>query len=147
MEQNQALNFYDRLTSGTERYKTISLEHESGATLEGVEMYAIDKRTLAGVIERLPEEMFDAVEGADDPDAAEEELEDAGGGLDAVTENTVEAFEDLITDSLQHPELTRTQMEHIAEELDFETLFRLGTEIINMSVEDTGQIRDFHEQE
>ena len=147
MEQESALDFYKRLTQGTEQYKTIELEHSSGATLEDVKMYAIDKQTLAGVIERLPNEMFDAVEGADDPDAAEEELEEEGGDLAAVTEDTVNAFEDLVGESLDHDELTPAQVGHIAEELDFETLFELGTEIINMSVEDTGDIRGFREQE
>jgi len=147
MEQESALDFYKRLTQGTEQYKTIELEHSSGATLEGVKMYAIDKQTLAGVIERLPNEMFDAVEGAEDAEDAEEDLEEEGGDLAAVTEDTVDAFEDLISESLDHDELTPAQVGHIAEELDFETLFELGTEIINMSVEDTGDIRGFREQE
>ena len=147
MEENQALDFYDRITSGKERYETITLEHQSGAELENVRMYAISKQKLAGVIERLPSEMFEAVEGAEDGEEAEEDLEQAGGNLDAVTEDTVNAFEDLIAESIDHQELTRTQLRNIAEELDFETLFVLGTEIINMSVEDTGSIRGFHEQE
>lgn len=147
MEQDNALDFYERLTQGTERYNTIELEHESGAVLQDVRMHAIDKRTLAGVIERLPDEMFEAVEGAENPEEAEEELEEEGGDLSAVTEETVDAFEDLTKESLEHDELTQAQMGHIAEELDFETLFELGTEIINMSVEDTGDIRGFREQE
>lgn len=147
MQQTEALDFYERVTEGTEQYKEITLEHKSGAALSGVRMYAIDKQKLAGVIERLPSSMFEAVEGAEDADEAEEELEDAGGNLDAVTEETVLAFEDLVAESLDHDEYTSTQIRHIAEELDFETLFRLGTEIINMSVEDTGSIRDFHEPE
>jgi len=147
MEENQALDFYDRITSGKERYETITLEHQSGAELENVRMYAISKQKLAGVIERLPSEMFEAVEGAEDGEEAEEDLEQAGGNLDAVTEDTVNAFEDLIAESIDHQELTRTQLRNIAEELDFETLFELGTEIINMSVEDTGDIRGFREQE
>jgi hypothetical protein len=147
MEQESALDFYKRLTQGTEQYKTIELEHETGRTLSDVRMYAIDKQTLAGVIERLPNEMFEAVEGAEDAEDAEEDLEEQGGDLAAVTEDTVDAFEDLVAESLDHEELTPAQMSHIAEELNFETLFELGTEIINMSVEDTGDIRGFREQE
>lgn len=147
MQETEALDFYERVTEGTEQYKEITLEHESGAALPGVRMYAIDKRTLAGVIERLPSEMFEAVEGAENPEEAEEELEESGGSLDAVTEETVGAFEDLCAESLDHEDYTSTQVRHIVDELDFETLFTLGTEIINMSVEDTGSIRDFHEPE
>lgn len=146
MQQEEALNFYDRIVSGKDAYETISLEHNSGATLEGVEMHPVDKRTLAGVIERLPDELFNAVEDADDAEAAEEEFEEQGGNISAVTESTVEAFEDLCAESLVHNELTRTQMRHIVGELSFETLFALGTEIINMSVESTGAIRDFQKQ-
>lgn len=147
MKQDNALDFYERLTQGTERYKTIELEHQSGATLEDVRMYAIDKQTLAGVIERLPNEMFEAVEGAEGPEDAEEELEEQGGELEAMTEDTVNAFEDLVAESLDHEKLTPTQITKISRELNFETLFELGTEIINMSVEDTGDIRGFREQE
>lgn len=147
MQQETALDFYERLTQGTENYKEITLEHESGATLSGVKMYAIDKQTLAGVIERLPNEMFDSVEGAENAEEAEEELEEQGGDLSAVTEDTVNAFEDLVAESLDHPDLTPAQMRGISSELNFETLFELGTEIINMSVEDTGEIRGFREQE
>ncbi len=146
MQEEQALEFYDRITSGKDRYDSISLEHDSGATLEGVQMHPVDKRTLASVIERLPNELFEAVEDAPDPDAAEEEFEEGGGNLAAVTEGTVEAFEDLCAESLSHDELTSTQMKHIVSELNFETLFRLGTEIINMSVESTGAVRDFQKQ-
>lgn len=146
MEQENALEFYERVTEGTDLYKTITLEHNSGAALDGFEMYAIDKQTLAGVIQRLPEQMFEAVEGAEDADEAEAELEDDGGDLSAVTKETVDAFEDLCSESLQHPEYTSIQVEKIVKELNFETLFELGTEIINMSVEDTGSIRGFHEQ-
>jgi hypothetical protein len=145
MQEENALSFYERITQGTEKYKEISLEHETGATLNNVRMYAIDKQTLAGVIERLPEEMFQAVEGAEDAEDAEEELEQEGGNMSAVTEDTVNAFEDLCAESLDHEELTDIQMRHIIDELSFETLFELGTEIINMSVEDTGKIEGFHE--
>ena len=146
MQETEALDFFERVTQGTENYKEISLEHSSGATLSGVEMHAIDKQTLAGVIERLPDQMFEAVEGVEDAEEAEAQLEEEGGGLGAVTEGTVEAFEDLVAESLNHPELTSAQMKKMTTELNFETLFELGTEIINMSVEDTGAIRGFHEQ-
>lgn len=146
MQEEEALQFYERLTSGTENYETITLEHDSGAALSGVEMHPVGKQKLAGVIERLPEDLFEAVEDAPDPDTAEEEFEEEGGNLSAVTEDTVGAFEDLCEESLDHDDLTPTQMRHIISELNFETLFRLGTEIINISVESTGAVRDFQKQ-
>jgi hypothetical protein len=146
MQEEEALDFYKRVTEGTDRSKTISLEHSSGSVLEGVRMHPVDKQTLAGIVERLPDQMFESVEGAEDPEEAEQQLEEAGGSLSAVNADTVEAFEDLIQDSISHPELTKPQINHIMRELNFETLFELGTEIINMSVEDTGSVRGFREQ-
>jgi len=146
MQEEEALDFYKRVTEGKKRFQTIDLEHESGSTLTDVKMHPVDKRTLAGIIEKLPDEMFDAVDEAEDPEEAEEQLEEQGGSLNAVNGDTVDAFEELCKDSLTHPELTRPQMHQILEELSFEVLFELGTEIINMSSEQTGAIRGFQKQ-
>lgn len=146
MQEEEALDFYNRVTSGTKQYETVSLEHKSGSTLTDVEMHPVDKTTLAGIIERLPDEMFEAVEDADSPEDAEEQLEEGGGDLSAVTGETVEAFEDLCKSSLDHGKLTKPQMDSIVEELNFEVLFELGTEIIDMSSEETGSVRAFQKQ-
>jgi len=146
MQEEQALDFYQRVTEGTKQYQKISLEHNSGSTLADVEMHPVDKKTLAGIIERLPDEMFEAVEDAEDAEDAEEKLEEEGSGLGAVNGDTVEAFEDLCKDSLTHDELTSPQMRRIVEDLNFEVLFELGTEIIDMSSEETGSVRGFQKQ-
>jgi hypothetical protein len=146
MQEEDALNFYERVTQGTKQTNKITLEHSSGSSLPNVRMSPVDKTTLAGIIERLPEEMFDSVEGAESAEEAEEELEESGGSMSAVTGDTVEAFEDLVKKAIDHPNLTKPQMDHIVEELNFETLFELGTEIINISVEETGSVRGFREQ-
>lgn len=146
MQEEEALQFYNRITEGTKKYKTISLEHQSGARLDEVQMRPISKRTLAGAISTMPDELFDSVEGAEDADDAEAQFEEAGGTMSAINEDTVESFENIVKESLIHPELTRPQMERICSELSFELLFELGTDIINMSVESTGAVKDFHEQ-
>lgn len=146
MEEEEALEFYERITEGTKRFQTISLEHETGAVLNGVKMHPVDKKTLAGVIQQLPEDMFEAVEDTETAEEAEEALQERGGGLNAVTEETVNAFEDICKESLTHSKLTNTQMRHIISQLNFETLFELGTEIINMSSDRTGDIRGFQKQ-
>jgi hypothetical protein len=146
MEEQDALDFYKNITQGTKRYEEISLTDSTGRTLAGVKMHPVDKKVLANIIEQLPDEMFDAVDEAEDPEAAEERLEEEGGSLSAVTGDTVDAFEKLCIESLSHPELTPPQMESIVKELNFEVLFELGTEIINMSSEDTGAIRSFQKQ-
>lgn len=146
MEESEALDFYQRITEGKKQYETIDLEHTSGALLKDVEMHPVDKRTLAGIIEQLPEEMFNAVEGADDPEEAEEQLEEEGGSLNAVNEGTVSAFEEVCKKSLKHQNLTSPQLNDIVGELSFEALFELGTEIINLSSEKTGSVRGFQKQ-
>jgi|SRR6056297_934806 hypothetical protein len=147
MKEEDALDFYKRITEGTKGYETVSLEHASGATLEGVEMHPVGKKRLAGVISELPDQMFDAVDDAENAEEAEEQLEENGGSLDAVNENTITAFEKLCADSLSHPDLTNTQIKHIVSELNFEVLFELGTEVINMSSEKTGTIQGFRKQD
>ncbi len=146
MKEEDALDFYKRITEGTKSYETISIEHKSGSELTGVEMHPVDKKQLAGVISELPEDMFEAVEETDNPESAEEQLEESGGSLNAVNENTIDAFESLCVDSLRHPELTSTQIHTIVSELSFEVLFELGTEIINMSSEQTGSVQGFRKQ-
>lgn len=147
MQDNEALAFYDRIVEGKDDTDTITLEHHSGQTLENVRMTTVDKQVLGSVIERLPQEMFEAVEETEDYDDAEEQLEDQGMGTEAVTEQTIAAFEDLCAESLQHDDLTPSHMESIVEELDFELLFSLGAEIIERSFEQSGAIKDFHEQQ
>jgi hypothetical protein len=145
MQETDAVNFYQRVVEGKKQSRSIDLEHADGYVLADVQMHPVDKKKLGEVIEQLPESIFEAAEEADgDIEQAEEEVD---GDMSAVTEGTVAAFEDLLHDSLQHEELTTTQMRAIVNELSFEMLFELGSECINMSVEETGEIRDFHEQD
>lgn len=148
MQEEQAIDFYKRVTQGKKHSKTISLEHSSGSTLDDVEMHPVSKRELASVIERLPEAMFEAVEEAEgDVEEAEENIEqEANMTMGAVTESTVDAFEDLCKSSIRHPDLAPPQMHDIVDNLNFEVLFELGTEIIDMSVESDGSVKDFHAQ-
>lgn len=148
MQQEDAIDFFKLVTEGTDLSKSITLEHSTGKTLDDVQMHPVDKQVLASVISRLPDEMFDAVDGAEDAEEAEEELEENSGlSMSAINEETVDAFEDLCKNSLTHETLAPPQMKTIVEALNFGTLFELGTEIINMSMENDGAIRDFHERE
>lgn len=146
MQDNTANEFYERIVEGTDYTRTIDLEESSGRTLDGVEMHPVDKRVLADVFQSLPEEMFGAVEEADDPDEAEEMLEDQGMSIASMSGDTVDAFEKLCRESLRHPELTNTQMTQIVGALGFGKLFELGGEIIDMSFSEGGAIKDFRDQ-
>lgn len=148
MQESKANEFYDRIVNGKNYKEHITLEHSSNAALENVEMHPVDKQTLAYVIQKLPEEMFEAVEEADNPEEAEEMLEEDEGSLNlsAMSDDTVDAFETLVESSLSHDKLTPTQMNEIIESLDFAVLFELGGQIIDMSFAQSGAIKDFHEQ-
>jgi len=147
MDQSTANDFYNRIVEGTDYAKTIELEHGSGASLEGVKVHPVDKQDLADVIEALPEDLFDAVEDADSPEEAEEMMEDQGMSVGSLGSDAVEEFENVVKQSLSHPELTNTQMSQIVSSLDFAVLFELGGEIIDMSFSEGGAIQDFQEQE
>lgn len=145
MNEQEAMEFYDKVVGGTKNHKTIALQGPDGSTLEGVEMHIVNKRTLADVINRLPDELFEAVDEADNPEEAEQMAEEQNA-MSGVSRETVEAFEDLCKESLRHPELPADLMGDLVHEYSFGVLFQLGTEIINMSAEDTGAIEDFHER-
>lgn len=149
MQESTANDFYERIVEGTDYEKEITLTHGSGAELEGVIMTPVSKRVLANVVNKLPDDMFDAVEEADSPDEAEEMLEESGEdlSLSSLNEDTVEAFEELCQESLSHPDLTNTQMNQIIEALDFEMLFTLGGEVMDISFAEGNAIKDFREHQ
>jgi hypothetical protein len=146
MNEETAVEFYERVTQGVSRTRTITLEHSSGATLDGVEMSPVDKTLLASVIERLPDTMFEAAQNYDG-DNPEEDLADDDLSLSTINADTVQGFEDLCKESLNHPDLAPPQMNSIIKNLNFEVLFELGSEIMDMSIEDDNSVRDFQEHD
>jgi len=150
MQESTANEFYERIVEGTDYEKKITLKLDSGHTLEGVEIYPVNKQNLADVIQSLPSDMFDAVEEADSAEEAEKMLEEEDAdtaSLDAMSSETVDAFEKICKDSLDHEDLTTSQMNRIVEELDFSLLFDIGGQVIDMSFSEGGAIKDFQEQQ
>lgn len=143
MQQETAMEFYERVVEGTKQTKEISLEHGSGSTLDDVKMHPVDKRHLANAISRLPDEIFEAAERAEE-NQSEEELDEMS--LNNIDGETIEAFEDLCIESLSHSDLAPIQMQEIIQKLSFEVLFELGSQIIDMSVDESDAVKDFHEQ-
>lgn len=143
MQEEDAIDFYKRITEGTKQHREIDLTHESGSTLTGVEMHPVDKVTLSQVFEKLPEDLFEGVEDAETAAEAEEQLEQSDTSIGAVNPDTVEGFEMLCKEALDHPELTDPQMRQIIDELSFEVLFEVGSEVIELSSEQAGAVQDF----
>jgi rRNA maturation endonuclease Nob1 len=146
MQEEDAIDFFKRVTEGTKQHREIDLTHESGSTLTGVKMHPVDKVTLSSIFEKLPEDLFDEVEDAETAAEAEEQLQESEASVDAVNPDTVEAFETLCKESLDHPDLTAPQMETIVDELAFEVLFEVGSEVIELSSEQTGAVQDFQKR-
>lgn len=147
-QQVDAMDFYDTVVDGEDKHKTIALEHRSGKKLEGVEMHVVPKNDLADALHKMPDELFEAaeeneLEGEDIEEAAEQMDTNASSALSG---DLVDAFEDLCVRSLSHEGLSDVQMRHVIEDFDLETLFDLGSEIINLSIEETGDVRGFQKQ-
>jgi len=148
MQEEKAIEFYQRVTQGVQEHKTITLEHSSGASLPEVKMHPVSKKVLTSVISRLPDAMFEVAEEAENIEEAEEAIENSEGmSMNDIDDDTIEAFEDLVKASLSHDELAPPQMDDLVESLNFETLLGLGTEVLSFSMENDGDVRDFHVQE
>lgn len=142
MEEVEAMDFYERVTSGDNKSKTITLEHQTGAALE-VELTVVDRKTLLDQLSRLPDEMMESIEDAEDVEEAEEEVRDSGM-MSNLNGDTVGAFEEICVESIEHEELTSHHVRQIVEELDFEVLFPIGAEAIELSFDNSGKVSDFH---
>ena len=148
-QKEEAEEFYERVLGGSDYSKTITLEHNSGAELEDVQMTAVSKGEIGDAVGDMPDEMFEA---AEDEDVSAEEAQElaeeqaSGGGASAINKEVVEGFEELCNKSLKHPSLSPSQMEQIVAELNFQTLFELGSEILSVSIEESGDVQGFREQ-
>lgn len=147
-ETIDAKEFQQRMLGGSDEFKTIVLEAD-GLELEGVEMHVVGKGQLSRTVEALPDEILEADTYEVDEDITAEEAEEiaAEEGSAKVTESMYNAFEELCTESLKHKDLTNVQMGLIVEEFAFELVFELGSEILTYSLENSGAVTGFREQQ
>lgn len=145
MQHVDAMEFFDRVVDDEdEPDETVTLEHQSGAALD-VHLKGLDRKEILDQLKNLPDSMVDAMTEAEDPEEAEERAREQNLMAD-VDGSTVEAFETLCTKGITHPELTSHNIERMVDEFDFEVLFSLGAQVIELSFEDGGSIENFHEQ-
>lgn len=145
MEEVDAMNFYNAVTDEDEedRSKEITLENERGHALT-VTLTVVDRKYLMDQITSLPDAMLEALEEAEDPEEAEENAQDANM-ISNVDGDTIEAFENICVASMEHEDLTSHHFRDIVEELSFEALFPIGADVIELSFENAGRVKDFHE--
>jgi hypothetical protein len=120
------------------------LESASGRQLV-VELRSIDRKEVLDELNSLPDEMLGALAEADDPEEAEERARE-GGMLSGVNGETVGAFERICSKGIDHPELTSHQWQAMVEEFSLEVLFPLGSEIMELSLDEDDGVVDFHER-
>jgi len=145
MEETSAQDFFNTVTDGDKKSKVIQLRHKNGSVLSDVHMTVVSKKMLADTLNSMPDEVFEAAQD-EDMDAEDVEEMDSTGAGNAVSGELVAVFERLCHDSLKHDGLSSTQWEMIIGEFDFQTLFDLGSDIIDLSIEQTGSVKDFQEQ-
>lgn len=144
MQHVEAMEFFDRVVDDDdEPDREITLEHSSGAALD-VHLQGLDRKVIIDQLQYLPDSMVDAMTSAEDPEEAEERAREQNLMSD-VNSDTITAFETLCAKGINHPDLTSQNIEMMIQEFDFEVLFNLGAQIIELSFEDGGSIRDFHE--
>lgn len=136
------MDFYKRVTESENEVREYTLEHQTGAELT-IELTVVNRKTLLDEINRLPDAMLQTLSEADDEDEAQEMAQEQNM-LSNVNGDTILAFENICVASMNHDELTSHNFEEIVAELDFETLFEIGSEVIEMSFEETGSIKSFH---
>lgn len=142
MPETDAMDFYQRVTESENEVREYTLEHQTGAELT-IELTVVNRKTLLDEINRLPDEMLQTLSEAEDEEDAQEMAEDENM-LSNVNGDTILAFENICVASMNHDDLTSHNFEEIVSELDFESLFEIGSEVIEMSFEETGSIKDFH---
>jgi hypothetical protein len=145
MTEVDAMEFYKRVAESDRSEAEYTIEHESNAQVT-VTLTVVDRKTLLDEIARLPDEMLDMLTEADDEDEAKE-LAEEQNMLTGVNGDTILAFENICAESIQHEEWTSHNVEDIVRELAFEVLFEIGSKVIEMSFEESGSIKDFHEVE
>lgn len=142
-DATDATDFYKRVTSGESTHSERVLEHESGAQIT-VELHPVARQQLLDQISRLPDQMLETISEAEDEEEARQRAEESNM-LSGINGNTVIAFETLCSESMKHDELTPYEIEDIVSELSFNVLFEIGAEVMELSFDNDGSIRDFHE--
>lgn len=142
MEEVEAMDFYNRVVGSERETSEYTLTHESGAS-HTFQVEAVNRKDLLNEISNLPNEMLETISEAEDEEEATEEADDMGL-LTGLNGDTITTFENICVLGLSDEELFDDDIRGIVEQMDFDVLFELGAEIIDMSFEETGSVTDFH---
>ena len=149
MNEGDAFAFYEDVVGGeegvdnTEQVEYV-LEAANGRELELI-LTELDRKFVIDKLNSLPDEMLEMFSAVDDPEEAQRRAEEQNA-LTGLSGDAIGAFEDLCAESMEHGELTQHHFDDMVTELDLEVLFEMGSEIIEMSLSDSGKITGFRER-
>lgn len=146
MKEIDPVDFYEKVVDDDEAASAANervLEYRTGEALT-VEVRDVDRDWLFDQLDRLPDEVMEALAGAEDAEEAEQRAreENLFANVDG---ETIRTFEDICSRGLFHAELTGDHWEMMVGELGLEVLFSIGAEIMELTLGDGGAIKDFHE--
>lgn len=146
MKEIDPVDFYQKVIDDEEGASAANervLEYRTGEALT-VEVQSVDRDWLFDQLDRLPDEVMEALAGAEDAEEAEERAreENLFANVDG---ETIRTFEDVCTRGLYHGKLTDEHWDSMTEELGLEVLFSIGAEIMELTLGEGGAITDFHE--
>jgi len=147
MNEGDAMEFFDEVVGGEDGPHAPSqeteyvLEAQNGRELT-VTLKPVDRKFAIDKLNDLPDELLELFSEVEDPEEAQRQAEEAGA-LAGLSGSAIKAFEELCAESMSHPKLTTTHMEQVAKELDLEVLFEMGSQVVEMSLEDDGAISGF----
>lgn len=136
------MEFYQEVVGSEQKSESYVIEHSASNKELEVEITEVDRQFVLDELARLPDELLETFDEAEDEQEAQELAEDSNL-LSGVNGDTILAFENLCAESLRSEKLTSDHFEDIVKELDFEVLFEMGSKVIDMSIGDTGSIKGF----
>jgi hypothetical protein len=150
MPEVDALDFYDEVVGNdTPHAQGGSVEYTLSASSGHeftLELQELDRKVVIDKLSELPDEMIDMFDGAETAEEAQQRAENQNA-LTGLSGDAIRAFEEICALSMTHEQLTEHHLKDMAEELELETLFEMGSEIIEISLENDGRIEGFRKQD
>lgn len=149
MNEGDALDFYEDVVedgdaTGPDKSVEYVLEAANGRELT-IELTEVDRKFVIDKLNALPDEMLEMFSEVDDPEEAQERAQEQNA-LTGLSGDAVGAFEAICAKSMEHAELTQHHFDDMVQELSLEVVFEMGSEVIEMSLDDDGAITGFRER-
>lgn len=153
-EEVSGSRFLDSISQTERETREYSIENKRGEYIT-LTLTEVDRQDLFDQLRRLPSGFIDLMMSSDDELENIDDVEhsddidtdvDPGKMLSNIDGDTIDVFEQLFVMSAKHDgDLTSLDLEVVADKLDFETLFEVGGEVIDLSLGNSGGVKRFRE--